>query len=126
MQCKFQYRKVEPSEYLEQHILKQIEGIARFLMKEGRWSVEVSKKNNTPQVIIKVSNPWSYFSAIGTSSDFYLAVDAVCTKLITQIKKKKNQLQYHKKPHKSREGHLSRLNSALEYFPENYPNRKAN
>jgi len=121
MICRFNYRKVDTSESLETYILEQLEGVARFLLKEGRWTVEISKSKGNPKIQIKVSSPWGYFSAEGRSDDFYLAVDSTCQKLITQIKKRKNQLQYHKRPHKSRSGHLDRLNAALEYFPENYP-----
>jgi ribosomal subunit interface protein len=124
MVCKFNYRKVDASESLEIYTLQQLEGVARFLLKEGRWTVEISKSKSNPKIQIKVSSPWGYFTAEGKSDDFYLAVDKACQKLITQIKKRKNQLQYHKRPHKSRLGHLNRLNAALEYFPENFPTSK--
>jgi ribosomal subunit interface protein len=124
MNCKFHYRKIDHSESLEAYTLEHLEGIARFLLKEGRWTVEISKSNNMPRVQIKVSSPWGFFSAEGKSQDFYSAVDLASERLVSQIKKRKNQLQYHKKPHKSRAGHLERLNSFLEYFPENYPYRK--
>jgi ribosomal subunit interface protein len=121
MNCKFNYRKVDASESLESYTLEHLEGVARFLLKEGRWTVEISKSKNMPRIQIKVSSPWGFFTAEGKSHDFYSAVDLASQRLVTQIKKRKNQLQYHKKPHKSRTGHLERLNSSLEYFPENYP-----
>jgi len=124
MNCKFHYRKVDASESLEAYTIAQLEGVARFLLKEGRWTVEISKIKSMPKVQIKVASPWGYYSAEGKSHDFYSAVDLAGQKLINQIKKRKNQLQYHKKPHKSRSGRLERLNSSLEYFPESGPFHK--
>lgn len=121
MMCKFNYRKVDPSESLEAYTLENLEGVARFLLKEGRWTVEISKSKGQPKVQIRVKSPWGFFSAEGRSQDYYTAVDQASQKLVTQIKKRKNQLQYHKRPEKSRFGRLNQLNESLEYFPENYP-----
>lgn len=118
MNCKFQYRKIDSSLPFEEHALKQLEGVARFLLKDGRWSVELSKSKNQPQVQVKVASPWGYFAANAKHDDFYTAIDLAADKLITQIKKRKNQLQYHKNPQKTKKSHLDRLNSALEYFPD--------
>lgn len=120
MNCKFNYRKVDASESLEEYTQNQLEGVGRFLLKEGSWTVDVSKTKGQPHIQLKVASPWGYFSASAKTSDFYTAVDVACDKMISQIKKRKNQLQYHKRPEKSREGHLEHLNEALEYFPMPY------
>jgi ribosomal subunit interface protein len=118
MVYKFNYRKIDPSESLEAYILNHLEGVARFLLKEGRWNIEISKVKGQPQVHFKVKSPWGFFSAQALGDDYYLATDRATTKLITQVKKRKSQLQYHKKPEKSRSGQLNCLNESLEYFPD--------
>lgn len=120
MNCIFKYRKIDASLSLENYAKDRIEGVARFLLKDGKWEVEISKNKEVAQIKIKVLSPWGFFSALGKSHDYYISVDLACDKLITQIKKKKNQLQYHKKPHKSKKGRLENLNEFLEYFPETY------
>jgi ribosomal subunit interface protein len=117
MNVQIYFRHLDPSESLSEYVITQLEGINRFLLKEGRWHVEFSKRRHEISVHIKVASPWGYFESRAQSDDYYTTVDLACDKLIMQVKKKKSQLQHHKKPHKSKRARLEYMNPELEYFP---------
>ncbi len=122
MEYQYIYRKIDASESLETYINQQLEGVSRFLLKNSKWTVEISKSKNQPQVVIKVKSPWGYYQARSINDDFYTSVDLACDKLVNQIKKKKQQLQNHKSPERSREGRFKQISPGFDYFPNEYKN----
>jgi putative sigma-54 modulation protein len=115
MQVQFTFRQVDSSTALREYTQEQLERIERFLLCESRWQVHFSMGRYDCQVDVTVSGPWGYFRATGCADDFYHAVDLAAEKLGRQFQKRKEQLQSHKKPERSREGRLDRVNEALEY-----------
>jgi len=115
MQYLFTFRHVDPSEALRTYTQEQFDRVGRYLLKQSRFQVHYSKGRYDCQVDVSVSGPWGHFKASAHDDDFYLAVDLVAEKLGRQFQKRKEQLQHHKDPQRSREARLDRLNEALEY-----------
>lgn len=115
MQFQYTFRHVDTSEALKEYTGEQLEKVGRFLLKDSRWQIFYSMGRYDCQVEIVVNGPWGHFKSMASADDFYAAVDLAADKLGKQFQKTKEKHQHHKKPDRSREGRLERVNPALEY-----------
>lgn len=115
MQVQYTFRHVDASDALRDYTQEQFNRVGHFLLKESRWQIQYSMGRYDCQVDVIVTGPWGRFQACANGDDFYHAVDVVAEKLERQLQKRKEQIQHHKRPERSREGRLERLNEALEY-----------
>lgn len=117
MKFNFTYRHVDVSPSLNAYAQEQFEQVGRLLLKDSRWNVAYSMGRYDYHVEVNVSGPWGHFKATATAADFYLAVDQTAQKLEKQFLRRKEQLQTHKSPSRSRAGQLENVNDLLEYDP---------
>lgn len=115
MKIQFTYRHVDQSPSLTAYAQEEFERVGKHLLKDSRWQIFFSMGRYDYQVEVAVNGPWGHFKASSRADDFYEAVDLAAEKLERQIQKKKEQLQHHKKPELSKQGHLEHVNSQLEY-----------
>lgn len=123
MKFNFTYRHVDGSTSLNTYAQEQFERVGRLLLKDSRWNVAFSMGRYDYNVEVNVSGPWGHFKATATAPDFYIAVDQCAQKLEKQFQRRKDQLQTHKSPTRSRTGQLDHVNDMLEYDPT--PQRKS-
>lgn len=117
MKFYFSYRHVDVSQSLTAYSQEQFEKVGRLLLSDSRWQISFSMGRYDYQVDVSVNGPWGHFKASSTAEDFYLAVDLVAQKLERQIRRRKEQLQHHKSPQRSKQGQLENINKMLEYQP---------
>lgn len=117
MKFHFTYRHVDMSESLTAYAQEQFERVGKLLLKDSRWQVCFSMGRYDYQVEVNVNGPWGHFKASAKTDDFYAAVDQCADKLSKQIQRRKEQLQTHKNPDRSRQGQLDHVNEMLEYDP---------
>lgn len=117
MKFHFTYRHVDVSQSLTTYAQDQFERVGRLLLKESRWQVAFSMGRYDYNVEVNVTGPWGHFKATSTQEDFYVAVDQCAQKLEKQFQRRKEQLQTHKSPERSRQGQLDNVNDLLEYDP---------
>ncbi len=117
MKFNFVYRHVDVSPSLTTYAQENFERIGRLLLKDSRWNIVFSMGRYDYQVEVNVNGPWGHFKAAATAADFYLAVDQATQKLEKQFQKRKDLLQTHKSPARSRQGQLEQLNEMLEFDP---------
>jgi len=125
MAFQFTFHHLDSSEALQVYTQEQLEKVGRHLLKDSRWQIHFSKGRHQCQVDISVQGPWGHFKAQASTDDFYVSVDAAAEKLGKQFLKRKQKHQHHKKPDRSREGRLERLNESLEYDNNPYFKRSA-
>jgi ribosomal subunit interface protein len=125
MPWKHNFKHVDVSSALKTYAEELFEKEHRFLLKESHFQVFYSKgKHKECRVDITVQNGNGHFKASAKADSFYGAVDEVALKLSKQFQKKKEKLQHHKEPSKSRQGRLKRLNPRLEYDNSPFPAKK--
>lgn len=125
MQWKHTFKHVHVSDSLKTYAEECFSRESRFLLKESHWQVYYSKgKHAECRVDVTVQNGTGHFKATAQTDDFYSAVDEVAKKLSKQFQKKKEKIQHHKDPSKSRVAKLERLNSRLEYDNSPFPAKK--
>lgn len=117
MKFHFTYRHVDMSQSLSAYSQESFERVGRLLLKDSRWQVTFSMGRYDYQVEVNVNGPWGHFKASAKAEDFYFAVDQCAEKLEKQFQRRKEQLQAHKNPERSRQGQLEDLNEMLEYSP---------
>ncbi|MBX3018600.1 MAG: ribosome-associated translation inhibitor RaiA [Bdellovibrionaceae bacterium] len=120
MKFNFTYRHVDVSTSLNAYSQEQFERVGRLLLKDSRWNVAFSMGRYDYNVEVNVSGPWGHFKATATAADFYVAVDQAAQKLEKQFQRRKDQLQTHKSPMRSRAGQLENVNDMLEYDPTSF------
>ncbi|MBX3035007.1 MAG: ribosome-associated translation inhibitor RaiA [Bdellovibrionaceae bacterium] len=114
MKLNFAFKHLDRSEALEKYTKESLEGIGRFLLKDGYGSVYYSKTNHEFCVEVSVNTREKYFRAVALNSDPYQAVDAVMSKLEKQFLKTRKVVQNHKHPELSRTGKLDQMNGQFE------------
>lgn len=117
MKFHFTFRHVDSSPSLTTYAQEHLERVGRLLLKDSRWQVAFSMGRYECNVEVNVHGPWGHFKASSKAEDFYLAVDAVADKLERQFQRRKDLLQTHKSPERSRQGQLERVNEMLEFDP---------
>lgn len=117
MKFNFTYRHVDVSPSLTTYAQENFERVGRLLLKESRWNVAFSMGRYDYNIEVNVNGPWGHFKATATAEDFYMAVDQASQKLEKQFQKRKDLLQTHKSPERSRQGQLEQVNDMLEYDP---------
>ncbi|ODS51071.1 MAG: ribosomal subunit interface protein [Bdellovibrio sp. SCN 50-8] len=115
MKFQFTYRHVDVSQSLTTYAQEQFERIGRHLLKDSRWQVAFTMGRYDYNVEVNVNGPWGHFKASSKAEDFYLAVDLAAEKLEKQFQRRKEQLQHHKSPERSKQGQLDQVNDMLEY-----------
>lgn len=125
MQWKHTFKHVHVSDSLKQYAEEAFAKESRFLLKDSQWQVYYSKgKHADCCVEVTVQNGNGHFKATAHTDSFYTAVDEAAFKLGKQFRKKKEKLQHHKDPTRSREARLQRLNDRLEYDSSPFPGKK--
>jgi ribosomal subunit interface protein len=125
MQWKHTFKHVHVSDSLKTYAEEVFGKESRFLLKDSQWQIFYSKgKHADCCVDVTVQNGNGHFKASAHSDSLYAAVDEAAEKLSKQFQKKKEKLQHHKDPSKSREGRLERLNERLEYDNTPFPAKK--
>ncbi len=125
MKWKHTFKHVHVSESLKTYAEETFEKEARFLLKDSQWQIFYSKgKHSEFCVDVTVQNGTGHFKASAKGDSLYECVDTAALKLSKQFQKKKEKLQHHKDPTRSREGRLERLNSRMEYDNSAFPVKK--
>lgn len=114
MKFQFSFHQVDVSSALRDYTEAHFEKVGLLLLKESQWKIFYSMRRHECHVSVTVQCGWGHFKASAVSNDFYAAVDEVGAKLHRQFHKRKEVLQYHKKPSKSRQGKMDRLTPAME------------
>jgi ribosomal subunit interface protein len=126
MQWKHTFKHVHVSDSLKFYAEEVFEKDSRLLLKDSQWQIFYSKgKQGDCCVEVTVRNGTGHFKATAHAESFYLAVDEAALKLSRQFQKKKERLQHHKDPTRSRQGKLDRLNAQLEYDSHVLPVKKS-
>lgn len=124
MKFHFTYRHVDVSQALSTYAEEQFSRVGRLLLKESRWQVYFSMGRYDYHVEVSVNGAWGHFKASAKADDFYVAVDMCADKLEKQFHRRKEVLQTHKSPERSRHGQLEHVNEQLEFNPQ-HPKRTA-
>lgn len=107
MKFQFNFHQVDHSQALTEYSESQFSKAGSLLLKESQWKVFYSMRRHECHVSVTVQCGWGHFKASGCTDDFYAAVDQVSEKLHRQFLKRKEVLQHHKKPSKTKEARLT-------------------
>jgi len=109
MRFQFSFHQVDVSpslrDYTEEHFAKA----GLLLLKASQWKVFYSMIRHECHVSVSVQCGWGHFKASARTDDFYASVDQVAAKLEKQFLKRKEVLQHHKKPERTKQARLTRL-----------------
>ena len=114
MRLNFTFKHLDRSEALEKYMTDRLEGIGRFLLKEGFANVYCSKQNHEFCLEVSLNTREKYFRAMAVHSDPYHAVDAVVDRLEKQLLKTRKLVQSHRRPELSKSGRLEQMNDRFE------------
>ena len=114
MKLNFTFKHLDRSEALENYTKEKLEGVGRFLLKDGYANVYCSKQNHEFCLEVSVNTREKYYRAVAIHEDPYQAVDSVVDKLERQFLKTRKVVQNHRRPELSREGRLQQLNDRFE------------
>lgn len=122
MSLHINYHKIKPTPELISAIEDEVMAISRFLLKGGRWSIELDKKKSECFITIKTSSPLGFFQAQASSQDFSTAITQGFQKLIQQIKKRKEAAYSKKHVKHTINGKITPLRTSADkqdhlYFP---------
>ena len=120
MKMQFSFHQVDVSQALQKYSQDAFEKVGQVLLKASKWQVVYSMKKHECQVSVTVNCAWGHFRASANCDDFYASADQVAGKLEKQFLKRKEVLQHHKNPEKSKQGKLARLTPSFENAPAPY------
>lgn len=114
MKFQFNFHQVDVSPSLRDYSADQFEKAGLLLLKTSQWKVFYSMRRHECHVSVTVQCGWGHFKASAASPDFYASVDQVASKLERQFLKRKEVLQHHKKPERTKQSRMARLAPAME------------
>jgi putative sigma-54 modulation protein len=120
MKFKHTFKHVDVSESLKTYVEEQLQGLHRFLLKDGQFQIFYSKgKHHDCCVQVTFSNGNGHFKAAAHDDSFYGAADEAVFKLSKQCQKRKERLQTHKDFANSKEGRLHEVEATFAMNPWN-------
>jgi putative sigma-54 modulation protein len=114
MKFHYFFKNTDTSEALIEFANEGLLRVCRFLLKDGKGDVYLSKSKLEWKVDVTINSAEGKFAAQAKSENVYAAMDMIFDKLERQFVKKKKRIQLHKNFEKSRQGRLELLNAELE------------
>lgn len=114
MKFQFNFHQVDVSPSLRNYSEEQLSKSGNLLLKDSQWKVFYSMIRHECHVSVTVQCGWGHFKASARADDFYASVDQVAEKLERQFQKRKEVLQHHKKPERTKQARLARLMPEIE------------
>lgn len=114
MKFQFNFHQVDVSSSLRSYSEDHLSKAGLLLLKDSQWKVFYSMIRNECHVSVTVQCGWGHFKASARAEDFYASVDQVADKLERQFQKRKEVLQHHKKPERTKQARLARLLPEME------------